>query len=402
MKKLPFYLIKIPALLLSFLPYALLHLVGRALGYCLYYCLPKFRKRSLSNLSLAKDLKLSDREKKAIAKASFGSLMITCLEYAKFGRDPHLEKRIICENKEEATKLMEMGRGVIFFCAHQANWEALFLEGTMRMRGVAIGNEMKNPYLTTWINGIRERFGGKIISPKEALKEGMRALKQGKFLGIVGDQGLPNSGYYSSFLGTMAWTSPAPAMLCYKMNAPLIYSSIERVGFKYKIHYSDPIFPDKSRPMQEEIERMMSLVLSMLEKSIQKKPGEWMWQHNRWKQEAPTNVYYRFRHDTILVLLSEKNEVIEELFKTIYPKAMMRFIVANPVPKFIDYSYKLVFNFTGNKRLSSHFKKQSALEVLSLKDLKKIAFKNQQTLSSDIKEIILKAICRPEFFKKFY
>ena len=400
MKKLSFCLIQLPAYLLSFLPYSFLHLLGCGLGSILYYTFPKFRKRSLSNLSLAKSLNLSDKEKIKIAKDSFKSLMITCLEYAKFKRDKNLNKRMFCQNPEKAAQLVKEGTPPIFFCAHQANWEALFLEGTQRMPGVAIGNEMKNPYLTDWINRIRERFGGTIISPKAGIKEGMRGLKNGKFLGIVGDQGLPGSGYYAPFLGTPAFTSPAPAMIAYKLNLPLIFASIERVSCRYKIVYSDPIFPDKSKPLKEEVDRMMGDVLDLLEKSIQKKPAEWMWQHNRWKQESPANVYYRFRHETILVLLTKDDPELTKLFERIYPKAMLKICTSQNIKDlfFTDYSYKLVFNFTENKALSSHFKRQSALEAVTLEDLKKIAFKNQGTLSNDRCEIIVKAICRPEFF----
>lgn len=398
-KKLSFYGMKIPIYLLSFLPYSLIHFLGRNLGNGLYYLLPKFRKRALSNLSLAVDLHLTDKEKICIAKKSFGSLLITCLEYGKFARDRHLDQRFICKNKETAAQMMAEGKSVIFFCAHQANWEALFLEGTQRMPGVAIGNEMKNPYLTAWINSIRERFSGKIISPKQGIKEGMRALKSGKFLGIVGDQGLPGSGYYAPFLGTNAYTSPAPAMLAYKLNLPLIFASIERTkSGLYLIEYSDPIWPDQKEAMKKEVDRMMASVLSLLEKSIKKKPEEWMWQHNRWKQEMPTNVYYRFRHDTILVLLSKEYTPLIPLFKEIYPSAMITFC-SDPT-FFTDYRYKLVFNLTENKAFSSHFKKQSAIEAVTLDDLKKIAFKNQGTISNDPKEILIKAICRPEFWRK--
>ena len=70
MKKLSFCLIQLPAYLLSFLPYTFLHLLGRGLGSILYYTFPKFRKRSLSNLSLAKSLNLSDKEKIKILEAS--------------------------------------------------------------------------------------------------------------------------------------------------------------------------------------------------------------------------------------------------------------------------------------------------------------------------------------------
>ncbi|WP_442975472.1 lysophospholipid acyltransferase family protein, partial [Salmonella enterica] len=88
-----------------------------------------------------------------------------------------------CENSEKADELMANGKPVIFFCGHQSNWEILFLEGTSRMPGVAIGRPIKNEVLYRWITAMREKFGGKMIAPKNAAREGLRGLKRGAFLG---------------------------------------------------------------------------------------------------------------------------------------------------------------------------------------------------------------------------
>src|SRR3546814_3313704 len=70
--------------------------------------------------------------------------LINCLEYSKFAREKNFAKVIHCENPEIASSLYAQGQGIIFFCGHQSNWEALFLDGTTRMQGVAIGKAIKN------------------------------------------------------------------------------------------------------------------------------------------------------------------------------------------------------------------------------------------------------------------
>ncbi|MDN3504066.1 MAG: hypothetical protein P0S95_00645 [Rhabdochlamydiaceae bacterium] len=404
--------------LISFLPYSLLHKLGNGIGKLLYHMVPKFRKRTLSNLSLAKSLNLSELQKATVAKESFSNLVINCLEYAKLKRDRKLHKRLICENPELAARLIKSGQGVIFFCAHQANFEALFLEGTSRMPGVAVGNQFKNRYLTQWITSIRERFGGKILTQDEVIKEGMRALKKGKFLGLVGDQSLPSGGYYAPFLGTGAWTSPAPAMLSYKMKCPLIFASIRREKGKYYIHYSEPVWPNREKPMKEEINRLMQSMIEPLEKSIAQNPGQWMWQHNKWKQETPENVYYQFRHETILIILPKGNKFdsLLPMFEKIYPNAFLTLQL--PTAKKLPFSgetiyyenqsdlfqtdtqTKLVFNFSGNDQLKRHYLKQTAFEVVDLADLERIAYEKQFVKCDDIRETLVRAICRPEYFPK--
>ena len=125
------------------------------------------------------------------------------------------------------------------------------------MPGVAIGRPIKNRYLYGWVQKMRQKFGGIIITPKNALKEGIKALQQGKFLGIVGDQGMPESSFSSSFLGRKAWTSTAPALLAYKSGCPLIVATTVRQNGHYTISYSDPIFPNKEHGAKEEVPRLM-------------------------------------------------------------------------------------------------------------------------------------------------
>lgn len=403
-----------------FLPFSALHLTGKGLGLVLYYLIPKYRKRALSNLSLAKDLKLKPEQLKKIAKGSFQNLATTCLEYPKLLHEKNLEKHIICENPEYAQSLIDKGQGVIFFCGHQSNWEVLFLDGTQRMPGVAIGRPIKNPFLYDWVIRIRERFGGKIVSPQNALKEGLRALKQGKFLGIVGDQGMPGSGFSSNFLGTKAWTSPAPALLAYKTNSPVIVATTERKNGRYHIRYSDPIWPDLSENLEDQVPKIMEKTLEIFAESIKETPEQWLWQHNRWKQETPKLVYYKYRHDTILILLPidlpSLSFVASHLatFKEVYPEAFItcaihsshqhlsfvksfeKILYENPEDLFFtDYSFKLVFNFTNDDRLKKHFLKQSAFKVLSLKDLEhESQFHSHGLKNPTLSDMIKRSLCR--------
>lgn len=389
----------------------MIHLMGKGLGTLAYHCMTKYRKRTLSNLSLAENLEIDSLKK--TAKASFQNLAITILEYPKFSRIKTTKNVIICENPNTAKKLIDNGTGVIFFCGHQANWELLFLEGSERMPGVAIGRPIKNPALYRWVVSMREKFGGTIITPKQTIKEGLRALRKGRFLGIVGDQALPESPYSFDFFGRRAWTTPAPAILSYRTGCPIIVATIKRKRGKYYIHYSDPIWPNPDATLEEEIHRMMKESLLILEDDIRKRPGQWLWQHNRWKQETPDNVYYQYRWDTILIILP-KDFDLETLhtFREIYPKAFMTIFtpLGSAIPLtdveilyyekeeelFItDYRFKLVFNFSGNKRVRRHFLKQSAFKVLDLHDLQNGVAKEHLLPGDDFPTLLKKALTRP-------
>lgn len=341
---------------LQYLPYSTLEKFGNLFGLFIYHCYPRYRKRALSNLALATDLHLGPDQIVALAKASMQNLAISALQYPRLYREKDISKIASCENPAYAASLIQQGKGVIFFCGHQANWEVLFLEGTTRMPGIAIGRPIKNKPLYNWTLRLREKFGGTIITPKDAYRASVKALKAGKFLGIVGDQGMPDSGFSAPFLGRNAWTSPLPALLSKRTGCPIIVATIRRESGKYIIHYSDPI------PAQDDTAAQMNHVLSLFQDSIRARPSEWLWIHNKWKQQLPGRLKKPFRHDSVAFIFGSDPEPLTWLpkLRELYPTEQMTAFVppgtstdapcetltytTNPFQN--DYRFKLVINFT--------------------------------------------------------
>ncbi len=412
-----YFLIRFATYPCSFLPHSLLHWIGKRIGSIAFYFMREYRKRALSNLALANDLAFTHSELIRYAKKSFQNLAINCLEYPKFSRETQASRFVHCENPEVANEIYKQGKGIIFFCGHQSNWEVLFLDGTTRMNGVAIGKAIKNKRLYNWVVSIREKYGGKIIAPRNALKEGLRALRKGLFLGIVGDQGMPDSGYSFPFLGRRAWTSTAPALLAYKTECPIIFAETKRTRGGYLIHYHNPIWPDLTKPIEQEVVRMMDLLLTELQESIKRSPGEWLWQHNRWKQQTTHNLYKRFRQDCICIILPDEGflELLPHLptLKEIYPLVFLfllvpekyrgiKLIEADEVIYYRnwketllnDLRFKLIFNFTNYKKIHDHYEKLSAFEVLDITMLKELA-KEHLVQNHTLSDVFKRALCKP-------
>lgn len=415
-----YLLIRLATYPLRWMPYSWIQRLGQAFGTIGFFFLKTMRKRTLSNLSLAKDLSLKPREIIQIAKESFQNLAITCLEYSRLDVERELSRVIQCENPEEAEALYRKGQGIVFFCGHQANWEVLFLDGTSRMRGVAIGKPAKNRRLYRWVVSIRERWGGKIIAPRDAMKEALRALKSGAFIGIVGDQGMPGSGYSFPFFGRRAFTTTAPALLAHKTNSPIIVATTRRVRGGYRLRYAEPLWPDLTQPLEEEVRRLMDRSLSLLQESIKENPGQWLWQHNRWKQQTPKNLYKPFRHDCVCAILP-RGDALPELaphlptLKKIYTPGFFFLIVpieckglhlceAEEIFYYSsleetlrdDFRFKLVFNFTDFSPIAKHYKRLAAFDVLDLPTLKKLALPHlPKHLENSPSEIFKRALCRP-------
>ncbi len=373
MSYLNYLLFRVVAFPLQYLPYKVIHRLGNILGLLVYYGYPKYRKRALSNLALAADLHLTPDQIVQTAKKSLQNLAITALEYPRLSRENNIHRLATCENPEPSASLIKEGKGVIYFCGHQTNWEILFLEGTKRMPGVAIGRPINNDYLYRWIIALREKFGGKIIRPTNAYKEAFRALKQGKFVGIVGDQGMPDSGFSCLFLGREAWTSPLPALLSSRTGCPVIVATTRREPGKYTIHYSEPIQPS------EDPHEQMRQILSVFEAAIKERPHEWLWIHNRWKQQPPGKLAKGFRHDAIGFIFPDNNSALSSIdeIRSLYPRehitAFVPSVFSSPHIEIkshddmrsVDYRFKLIVDFTANHEIQKHFAKLSALNVRS-------------------------------------
>ncbi len=353
--------------LVSWLPLPALHAFARFTGRCAFYLHRPFRKKALSNLAIAYGESKSESERKALACASFQNLMITLLEFFHFKKyHNRIEELVTLQKNSEVEALLEKKQGVIFLTGHQANWEIPFLALSHHFPGIAIGRPIKNRRLYNWVLSVREMNGGKIVMPKRAIKEGMRALKEGKFLGIVGDQAFPSSPYSYPLFGTRAWTASTPALLAYKTNCPLVVGTTKRVGHHYEIAGSAPIWPNQEAPMKEEVVRMMDLAMRHLEKSIQEIPEQWMWVHDRWKQQGIDHVKRIYRYGFILVILPKhpKKEIIETLRK-IYPRSFLTFADTKDLFQ-RDWRFQLVLDFYGSRKARRHFRKLGAFKTLAL------------------------------------
>lgn len=382
-----YLLIRLVTLPFAFLPYRVIHVFGNFFGLLTYYLFSKYRKRALSNLAGAFNLK--NHEIRKIAKKSLQSLMITCLEYPKLARETDISRIVTSINSKTTNQIMDQGKGVIFFCGHQANWEILFLEGTSRMPGVAIGRPIKNRYLYAWIQKMRQKFGGTIITPQNAIKEGLRALKRGAFLGVVGDQGMPSSGFCSPFFGRNAFTSPMPALIAYKTQTPIVVATTYRENGRYFIHHSNPIYPNPKAEKKQEVRRLMEKTLYLYESSIRDRPEQWLWVHNRWKQQNASKIKRPYRQDIIACFLPDDPILIKNLpkLRSLYPTEY----IATFIPKkysvtcvdethsytnirdslYKDLRFKLIINLTGDSQIDRYYKK-IATTILSVKTFEEV------------------------------
>lgn len=365
------------------------------MGNLSYWLIPHLRKRILSNLTLAKELSFTKKELFTIARKSLQHLCITCLEYPYLHRKKgDVDQIIQTDHQQIAHNLQNNPQGVVFFCAHQANWELPFLKLSQYVPGIALARPFRNRPLFNWLKGIREAHLGRIVPPKDALKESSKALKNKQFLGVVSDQAYPASAYSAPFFGRRAYTSCICALIACKNKVPLRVVSSYREKGKQIICVSDPILPNKEKSLKAQVKSMMDEVMIQLQKSIRNHPEQWMWLHNKWKQPTPQKLKRDFRHESILIILPSHTKDFDhwhskiQLFHTYFPNHFISILLpdhfkgdlpieeaekiyySNEKELFLqDFRFKQVFDFSGVSGISNHYKKLCALQVTTLPKL---------------------------------
>ncbi|MCK9223792.1 MAG: lysophospholipid acyltransferase family protein [Candidatus Muirbacterium halophilum] len=195
-------------------------------------------------------------------------------DFAKF------KHRIEVIGKENLDKAYKKEKGVILFTLHHGNWE--FTGSMTALLGYPIAvvqKNQKNKEFDQLLNSFREKNGMKIIGRKSALKEGVKELKNGNILTIVGDQKAFTSGITVPFMGFGAKTSPLAAKLHIKYKSPIIFMTCVRTGFfKFKLEYSS-----EYNYNTENVEKITTDLNKISEEIIKKHPHQWFWGHRRWE-----------------------------------------------------------------------------------------------------------------------
>jgi KDO2-lipid IV(A) lauroyltransferase len=179
------------------------------------------------------------------------------------------------------------GRGAIFVAGHLGNWE---LSGAyVAARGVPvhpIARGMANPLSDAYFRRTRERLGMHIMHDRDAVRRIPRVLRDGEAVGIISDQatyGLAST--YMPFFGRPAKTPRGAGVFALRGDYPviMIHAVREKDG-RYQFVAEDiPVTHSGDR--ERDVDDIMLRFTQALERLVRKYPGQYFWQHRRWKYQ---------------------------------------------------------------------------------------------------------------------
>jgi len=180
------------------------------------------------------------------------------------------------------------GKGVIGLTGHIGNFE--LMAAYLSLKGYklsVVGREVYDPRLDRLLVKNRESVGLESIPTSAGVKPILKALRAGRFLGVLADQDSSRvRGVFVNFFGRPARTPAGPALLAYKTGAPIVPMAIVRKNKnKYKIIIKPPVELAFSENREKDMTDVTQRCTQVLEAIIREYPDQWLWMHERWKSK---------------------------------------------------------------------------------------------------------------------
>jgi len=189
------------------------------------------------------------------------------------------------EGLEHYDAALAKGKGIIQISAHYGNWEAIgFVQGRAGRLMSVIARGLDNPLLDRALRESREAHGNTIIPKGGAIKETVRALRQGRSVGFLMDQDALTSGVWVKFLGEWASTYPTAGNLAVRLGVPIlpVFSWPEEDG-GIRVRIEPAFLVPQTGNLERDAWVATQLMTTVLERQIRKDPRWYFWMHHRYK-----------------------------------------------------------------------------------------------------------------------
>lgn len=261
--------------------------IGKFFGSVMMFVSDKRKKITYDNISKS-NLNKSDSEIREILKESYQNLGITLVELLTIDTYDFnsVSPKVSYSNIELIKQAKERGNGIILLSGHFGNWELLAYSASVLLSEplhIVIKHQM-NPYTDNYLRNLRQRGGNKLIDMNKAGITLVKSIKQNNIIAMLSDQRAgKNEGLVLDFLGRPASAYKAPALLALKFKTPIIVGfAVRDSDNNYRVDLVELDYSDL-KSNADGVEELTKRYLELLENAIDKNPGLWAWQHNRWK-----------------------------------------------------------------------------------------------------------------------
>ncbi len=297
------FLYKLFSLLAKILPKKTMDFLLKGLAKFAYKVDKKHNHIINANLKLAFKDSLRKIERDKIGVRVFYNLLQTIIGFIK--RDGKSKEEILKDIEFKNSYILQNAidnkKKIIFITGHYSNWELLPLSVSAKfgINIVGVGRKLDSELMDRVLIKNREKFGIEMVYRKGGLKGIIKALKNGKAVGLLLDQhlGAKQGGVEINFFNHKALHSPSASILARNFQATLIPVFISTNNYKkYTITFYNPLPLIKTENKEQDIIDMTQAQAKITEDIIKEKPNEWFWVHKRWKGFYP-EIYKREKNN---------------------------------------------------------------------------------------------------------
>ena len=235
----------------------------------------------------------SAAERAAILRESWDNLGRTASEYVHLGalwdydhdRPNTGRVEIPPDSIERFVRLREDGKPALFFAAHLANWELPAVAALKHgLAAAALYRTPNNPAIARDILGMRRDVMGELIPAGiSAPVRMMEALDRGLHVGMLVDQRF-GRGPRIRFLGREASANPLLPRLARRFDCPVHGTRAIRLpGGRFRLELTEEVVLPRDAKGRVEIDASVQLINDIVAGWIREYPGQWLWQHRRWR-----------------------------------------------------------------------------------------------------------------------
>jgi len=270
---------------LSHLPLALLHALGAALGWIVYFASGVYRRRFKANVAQAGIAWRDARP--AIAAAGRMAAELPWLWVATRGKP--LGSKLQWDGGELIEAALEHKRGLVMLTPHMGCFEICAQAIAERFTTpespiTVLYRPARQASMRDVMAGSRERPGlATAPATLAGVRQMIRALRKGEVIGLLPDQVPPDGlGVWAPFFGRPAYTMTLAARLVQQTGAALLLIWGERLpgGEGFVVH----VMPAPEIAKTASNEEAAAIVNAAMEAVIRRAPGQYLWGYHRYKQ----------------------------------------------------------------------------------------------------------------------
>lgn len=277
--------------------------LGHVLGRLAYLLDRRGRAVALANADCIYGDTLDARAKQALILSSYRNFARTMI-------DLFWGQRLTAKNfrtwvKTEGmgdlhTRLAATGKGAVFMCVHQGNWEWAGLIGSfVGLQMTTVAENFKNPRLSDIFTALREHTGQKMIPQESSLLRMLKVVKKGGLTAMLIDLNLQPSQaatIVEAFGGLQMCVPLLHAVLGQRGGALLIPAETELYDdgtYRVRAHPPVEFPPDATLP------EIAQACWSRMEELIRARPHHWLWPYKHFRyQPKDTRQKYPYYANT--------------------------------------------------------------------------------------------------------